>query len=99
MKIIITGALGHIGSKIVRLLPEIFPDSEIIMIDNLMTQRYVSLFDLPDKGRYQFYEANVLEAELSSIFEGGDVVLHLAAVTDAASSFCLLYTSPSPRDA
>ena len=49
MKIIITGALGHIGSKIVRLFPEIFPDSEIIMIDNLMTQRYVSLFDLPDK--------------------------------------------------
>lgn len=87
MKIIITGALGHIGSKIVRLLPEIFPNSEIIMIDNLMTQRYVSLFDLPDKGRYQFYEANVLEAELRSIFEGGDVVLHLAAVTDAASSF------------
>jgi UDP-glucose 4-epimerase len=87
LKIIITGALGHIGSRIVRVLPEVFPDSEIIMIDNLLTQRYASLFDLPDKGCYRFYEKNILEAELRPLFEEADVVLHLAAITDAAGSF------------
>ncbi len=87
MKIVITGALGHIGSKVVRVLPEVFPESEIIMIDNLLTQRYTSLFDMPDKGSYRFYEANILETELRPVFEGADAVLHLAAITDAAGSF------------
>lgn len=87
MKIIITGALGHIGSRAVRVLPEVFPDSEITMIDNLLTQRYASLFDMPDKGCYRFYEKNILDTDLRPIFEGADVVLHLAAITDAAGSF------------
>ena len=87
MKIIITGALGHIGSSVVRELPKIFPHSEIIMIDNLLTQRYSSLFNLPKNGNYQFYEADILTTELKPIFERADVVLHLAAITDATSSF------------
>jgi len=87
LKIIITGALGHIGSSVVRELPKTFPHSEIIMIDNLLTQRYSSLFNLPKNGNYQFYEADILTTELKPIFERSDVVLHLAAITDATSSF------------
>ena len=87
MKIIITGALGHIGSRVIRVLPEIFPEQQIVMIDNLLTQRYSSLFNLPNRTKYRFYEENILEAELRPIFEGADVVLHLAAITDATSSF------------
>ena len=37
------GALGHIGSKLVRDLPSSFHDSELVMLDNLTTQRYVLL--------------------------------------------------------
>ena len=33
MKIIVTGALGHIGSKLIRELPARFPGAEIIMVD------------------------------------------------------------------
>ena len=40
MKIIVTGALGHIGSKLIRDLPNFFHDCEIVLIDNLKTQRY-----------------------------------------------------------
>jgi nucleoside-diphosphate-sugar epimerase len=87
LRIIITGALGHIGSRVIRELPKIFPQSEIIMIDNLLTQRYSSLFNLPKNGNYQFYEEDILTADLKSIFKGSDVVLHLAAITDATSSF------------
>ncbi len=87
MKIVITGALGHIGSRILRELPETFPGHEIVMIDNLVTQRYTSLFNLPTDGNYQFYEADILSMELKPIFEKADVVLHLAAITDAANSF------------
>jgi UDP-glucose 4-epimerase len=87
MKIAVTGALGHIGSRLIRELPTVFPEAEIVMIDNLSTQRYCSLFNLPSFGRYRFLETDVLKADLASIFDGTAVVVHLAAITDAANSF------------
>jgi len=87
MKIVITGALGHIGSKLIREIPKTSPDTEMVMIDNLSTQRYCSLFDLPSHGKYQFLEADILKDQLSSIFVDTDVVVHLAAITNAAGSF------------
>jgi nucleoside-diphosphate-sugar epimerase len=87
MKIVVTGALGHIGSHLIRELPMMFPEAKIVMIDNLSTQRYCSLFNLPTLGRYCFLEKDVLTANLASIFDGAAVVVHLAAITDAANSF------------
>ena len=87
MKIVVTGALGHIGSALIRELPAMFPEAEIVMLDNLLTQRYCSLFNLPAHGRYRFLEDDVLTADLPSIFAGASAVIHLAAITDAANSF------------
>ena len=64
-----------------------FPEVEIVMLDNLLTQRYCSLFNLPASGRYRFLQDDVLTADLPSIFDGATVVIHLAAITDATSSF------------
>lgn len=89
MKIIITGALGHIGSYLIRRLPDFFNQPEIIMIDNLSTQRYSSLFNLPNHARYRFVEADITKSDLNlvDLFQGADVVIHLAAITNAAASF------------
>jgi UDP-glucose 4-epimerase len=87
MRLVVTGALGHIGSRLVRELPGLHPGVEIVMVDNLSTQRYASLFDLPAAGRYRFVETDVLEADLDPLVEGADAVVHLAAITDAAGSF------------
>ena len=87
MKIIITGALGHIGSRFIRQIPIVFPNTEIVLIDNLVTQRYCSLFNLPVEGDYRFIEADVLEMDLAAIVNDADVVVQLAALTDAAGSF------------
>jgi len=87
MKIVVTGALGHIGSRLIRELPTMFPEAEIVLIDNLSTQRYCSLFNLPASGQYYFLEADVLTADLTSIFDGATAVVHLAAITDATNSF------------
>ena len=86
MKIIVTGAIGHIGSYIIRDLGFFFPDADIVMIDNMMTQRFPSLFDLPAHGNYHFIEGDVSQMDLKSVFVGSNVVIHLAAITDAAGS-------------
>jgi nucleoside-diphosphate-sugar epimerase len=86
LKILITGALGHIGSKIIRDLAKKYHDKKIIMIDNLMTHRYASLFDLPKSGKYNFIQKNIKEFEFESILNPNDIVIHLAAITDAAGS-------------
>jgi nucleoside-diphosphate-sugar epimerase len=88
MKLVITGPLGHIGS---RLIHSLRPDevSDVILVDNLSTQRYCSLFNLPSGICWKFIEADVTkeEVDLAAIFAGADAVIHLAAITNAAESF------------
>lgn len=85
-KIVITGALGHIGSAFIHsLTPGEF--SEVVLVDDMSAQRYCSLFNLPDGVKFRFVEADVDRADLASLFGGAEVVIHLAAITDAAGSF------------
>ena len=86
-KILVTGALGHIGSRLITELPIYLPDSQIVLVDNLLTQRYASLFNLPSEGSFKFIQADISTAELDVLLSGIDVVIHLAAITDAAGSF------------
>lgn len=86
MKLLITGPLGHIGSKLIHSIkPGQF--EEVRLIDNMLTQRYCSLFNLPSRVKFKFYEDDICRAELDKYFKGIDVVVHLAAITDAASTF------------
>ncbi|MDA9141573.1 SDR family NAD-dependent epimerase/dehydratase, partial [Gammaproteobacteria bacterium] len=68
MKIVVTGAIGHIGSYLIRDLAAQFPGSEILMIDNLMTQRFPSLFNLPTSAKYSFIDADLTTTNLNPIF-------------------------------
>ena len=86
MKIIVTGALGHIGSELIRQLPVFFDQPKVLMIDNLSTQRYFSLFDLPSGPRYEFIQEDVKKANWSKILPEADCLVHLAAMTDAAGT-------------
>ena len=43
MNILITGGLGHIGSHLIRTIPNAY---NVTVVDNLLTQRCCSLFDL-----------------------------------------------------
>lgn len=88
MKIVVTGALGHIGSKLIRELPSSFPGCDLVLVDNLSTNRYCSLFNLPTTGKYRFVQADItVPGVLGSVVDGQvDAVVHLAAMTDAAGS-------------
>jgi nucleoside-diphosphate-sugar epimerase len=84
MRIVVTGALGHIGSRLIRELAVAWPGAEVVMVDNLATERYATLFNLPDGCHYEFVEADVLTADLIALFTGADAVIHLAALTNGA---------------
>lgn len=85
MKIVVTGALGHIGSYLIRDFPQRVQGAEILMIDNLSTQRYASLFNLGHSANYRFVEGDILGMDLAPLLEGA-AVIHLAGATDAAGS-------------
>ena len=84
MRVVVTGALGHIGSRLIREFAVQWPGAEVVMIDNLATERYASLYNLPDACTYRFIEADVLTADLERLFAGADAVVHLAALTNGA---------------
>jgi UDP-glucose 4-epimerase len=85
MKILVTGALGHIGSAFIHSIkPGEF--EEVHLMDNLLTQRYSSLFHLPVGINFFFHEADILTCDLDKHLSGIDAVIHLAAITDAAGS-------------
>ena len=81
MKVVVTGALGHIGSRLIRDFTAIQHGAELVLLDNLATERYASLCELPTSASYHFIEGDVLTADLSRAFAGADAVVHLAALT------------------
>jgi len=87
LKILVTGALGHIGSKLIRDLSNINNIRNIYLIDDLRTQRFNSLMHLSKKGKYKFYDETLSKENLNQLVKKSDYIIHLAAITDAASSF------------
>ena len=86
MKLLITGALGHIGSRLIHdLKPGDF--EEVVLFDNFATQRYCSLFNLSAGVPFRLVEGDVCTADLEKLCAGMDAVIHLAAITNAAGSF------------
>ena len=84
--ILVTGAVGHIGSRLIRSFdPE--KVKKVILLDNLESQRYPSLFDLPKSIKYEFLEADVRTCDFEKILAGVDALIHLAAITNAEASF------------
>lgn len=84
MKILVTGGLGHIGSELIRGFNQV----EFVVVDNLMTQRYASLFNLQGVSTIKFIELNVQDLSVEILNEYGPVnyIIHLAAITDAAGN-------------
>ncbi|MCE9598999.1 MAG: SDR family oxidoreductase [Spirochaetia bacterium] len=84
-RIVVAGALGHIGSRIAPDLARAYPDTQIVLLDSMLTQRYCSLFNLPT-GHFEFVEGDITTLDLDSLIKGSHAVLQFAAITDAAGS-------------
>ena len=87
MKILITGGLGHIGSYLLENIDKIKYIKKIYIIDNLATNRYCSLFNLPKTGKkIYFYQKDLAVTHALKNFKRVDIVINLASLTDAEGS-------------
>ena len=81
--IMITGGAGFIGSHLVRLMVNKYPDYQIVNLDALTyAGNLANLTDLEDKANYTFVKGDIRDADfLASQFEkyNFDGVIHLAA--------------------
>ena len=87
MKILITGSNGHIGSYLIIYLFKKDNKVSFYLVDNFLTQRYSSLFNLPRNKKIKFLEGDIQKIDLKKIIKKVDYVIHLAAITNAQESF------------
>ena len=82
-KILITGGAGFIGSHLVRLLVNKYPDSDIYNLDVLTyAGNLENLIDIDSKSNYHFIKADITDSNLiDKIFDEYkfDAIIHLAA--------------------
>ena len=86
MKIIISGAFGHIGSFLINKFKDDKKIKKVLLIDNFSTQRYSSYLKL-NKKKFVLIDKDLNQINLKLIKKKYDVFIHLAAITNAAESF------------
>ena len=81
--ILITGGAGFIGSHVVRLFVEKYPDYKIVNLDKLTYAGNLNnLKDIEDKPNYEFVKGDIVDSDfIQKLFEERkfDGVIHLAA--------------------
>lgn len=88
MKLLVTGACGHIGSYLVENIHKVKKIKEVILIDNFNTQRYNSLFHLNKKIKFSFFNIDLSRSSLKK-FKRVNYVIHCASHTNAQGSFSI----------
>ncbi len=86
MKLLITGALGHIGSYVINDLARIKKIKKIYLIDNLSNERFNVLFSIKNK-KVTFIYGDLKNISDVKRIPKADIVLHLASTTNAEKSF------------
>ena len=87
MNLIITGACGHIGSYVAENISKIKKIKKTILVDNLESNRFCSLFNLNKKDNLKFYKRDLSDLNSLKSFKNIDYLIHCASMTNAEKSF------------
>jgi UDP-glucose 4-epimerase len=87
MKLIITGACGHIGSYVAENIFKIKKIKKTILVDNLQSNRFHSIFNQKKKNSLEFHLGDLNDEKSLEKFKKIDYLIHLASMTNAEKSF------------
>ena len=87
MNLLITGACGHIGSYLAQNIYKIKKIKKTILVDNLESNRFCSLFKLDKKNKLEFHLRNIEKENSLNDFRNIKYVIHCASMTNAEKSF------------
>ena len=87
MNLLITGACGHIGSYLAENIYKIKKIKKTILVDNLESNRFCSLFKLDKKNKLEFHLRNIEKENSLNDFKNIKYVIHCASMTNAEKSF------------
>ena len=87
MNIIVTGGMGHIGSKLINKLSSLDKIKKIIIIDNFSSERYISFINLKNRKKIIFFDEDLVQFNINKIKNKIDCIVHLASTTNAEKSF------------
>ena len=87
MKVLITGACGHIGSFLAENIHKVKGISKVILVDNLKSNRFNSLYNLEKKNNLSFFLRDLNNLNVLNDFHNVDVIIHCASMTNAEKSF------------
>jgi hypothetical protein len=79
---------GYLWPQLFCHLPDVFPAITVRILDNLLRNTHRALMNLPTDGRYEFYEAGILDrGAVQRATTSVDEAFHLAAVVRFPMSF------------
>ena len=87
MNLIITGGMGHIGSKLINKISSIKKIKKILIIDNFSSERYITFIKLKNRQKIIFFDENLVNFDTKKIKIKIDCIIHLASTTNAEKSF------------
>ena len=87
MNLLITGCCGHIGSYLADNVYKIKKIKKTILVDNIKSNRFCSLFNLSKNNKLKFYLRDVNKKNSLNDFKNINYVIHCASMTNAEKSF------------
>ena len=87
MKVLITGACGHIGSFLAENIHKVKGISKVILVDSLKSNRFNSLYNLEKKNNLSFFLRDLNNLNALNDFHNIGVIIHCASMTNAEKSF------------
>mgnify|MGYP001306046442 CR=1 FL=1 len=87
MNLLITGCCGHIGSFVAENVHKIKKIKKTILVDNIKSNRFCSLYNLKKKNNLKFYLRDINKKNSLNDFKNIKYVIHCASMTNAEKSF------------
>ena len=87
MNLLITGCCGHIGSHVLENIHKIKKIKKTIIVDNIKSNRFCSLFNHKKSKNLRFFLRDVDKKNSLDDFKNIDYVIHCASMTNAEKSF------------